>query len=232
MGTLPPTPTLGLVLPDPGTGQPYSRATENGWWTSVDTAFAADRARIGVVEAATKLVVPPSVVVGSGTAGVDANGLITFTNVNNNAVRINQAFMDPEGVYDYVIDVPVVTGTDATSDFYLSLAEAGVVRGALTGRNENHTDTISTGAFALGAQMNIMENFAALNSGFRVHGRVFEAGSNQHRTQLRYEFLGGDGGVTWRQGFIMNTVGQYDRDFRFGLVTGVMTGTVKIRKVF
>lgn len=39
MSLLPPTPNLGLQLPNPSTGQPYSRAGENAWWTTVDSAF-------------------------------------------------------------------------------------------------------------------------------------------------------------------------------------------------
>lgn len=50
MGTLPPTPTLGLVLPDPGTNQPFSTAVQNGWFSSIDTAVGADRARLAVIE--------------------------------------------------------------------------------------------------------------------------------------------------------------------------------------
>lgn len=54
MGTLAPTPTLGLVLPDPGTAQPFSTAVQNGWFQGIDTAIGADRARLAVIEDVTK----------------------------------------------------------------------------------------------------------------------------------------------------------------------------------
>lgn len=38
MGTLPPTPNLGLILPNPGTGEPHSTAAQNGWFTTIDDA--------------------------------------------------------------------------------------------------------------------------------------------------------------------------------------------------
>lgn len=56
MSTLPPTPTLGLVLPDPGTGQQFSTATQNGWMQTIDSAFAADRGRLGAIETSNGLV--------------------------------------------------------------------------------------------------------------------------------------------------------------------------------
>ena len=40
MATLPPTPNLGLVLPDPGTGEPFSTTQFNGWMTTIDSALA------------------------------------------------------------------------------------------------------------------------------------------------------------------------------------------------
>lgn len=54
MGTLPPTTHLGLVLPDPGTAQPFSTAVQNGWFQSIDTAVGADRARLTTIEDVTK----------------------------------------------------------------------------------------------------------------------------------------------------------------------------------
>lgn len=50
MGTLPPTPVLALVLPDPGTAQPFSTAVQNGWFQTIDTAFGNDRGRLGALE--------------------------------------------------------------------------------------------------------------------------------------------------------------------------------------
>lgn len=52
MGTLPPTPNLGLVLPDPGTGQSFSTATQNGWFQAIDTAVGGLR---GMANPATQL---------------------------------------------------------------------------------------------------------------------------------------------------------------------------------
>lgn len=54
MGTLPPTAELALVLPDPGTAQPFSTAVQNGWFQTIDGAFTADRSRLTVIEDVTK----------------------------------------------------------------------------------------------------------------------------------------------------------------------------------
>jgi hypothetical protein len=71
VGTLAPTPTLGLVLPDPGTNQPFSTAVQNGWFQGIDTAVGADRTRITAVE---KLTLPgaPSGILGVIPAGTTA----------------------------------------------------------------------------------------------------------------------------------------------------------------
>jgi len=53
VSTLPPTPILGLVLPDPGTAQAFSTAVQNGWFSTIDTAIGADRSRLTSIEALT-----------------------------------------------------------------------------------------------------------------------------------------------------------------------------------
>ena len=53
MSTQPPTPNIGLVLPVPNSGQPWRTTDYNTLFTTIDTAFGADRTRLDGLEDAT-----------------------------------------------------------------------------------------------------------------------------------------------------------------------------------
>jgi hypothetical protein len=50
MSTQPPTPNIGLVLPVPNSGQPWRTTDYNTLFTTIDTAFGADRNRLDGLE--------------------------------------------------------------------------------------------------------------------------------------------------------------------------------------
>lgn len=65
MSTQPPTPNIGLVLPAPNSGQPWRTTDYNTLFTTIDTAFGADRTRLSTLEGS----VDPA---GIGSKGIPA----------------------------------------------------------------------------------------------------------------------------------------------------------------
>lgn len=65
MSQQPPTPNIGLVLPVPNSGQPWRTTDYNTLFTTIDTAFGADRTRLSTLEGS----VDPA---GIGSKGIPA----------------------------------------------------------------------------------------------------------------------------------------------------------------
>lgn len=90
MGTLPPTPFLGLVLPDPGTAEQHSTATQNGWFQAIDTAAGVVDGRVDTIEKYTN----PAAAL--GTYGLTPRGTTAqrdalWTGTGTAAARVAQA---------------------------------------------------------------------------------------------------------------------------------------------